>query len=179
MNEVAMNLAVMPALKTFVWTFVIVVLVPMLITGGAVYFANKSLVFSIVSSVAALSAVIFAVFVYFLLRNEVFLDAQKLTVKAAFYERSVNVSEIVWADSRLFDHTQAPDLMPATRVNGIGLPGYQAGWFRLRDGTRAFVLRTHGPLAYLPDRNGGAFLLSVARNSPLFEKIQAGGFGKQ
>lgn len=178
MNEVAMNLAVAPAWKTFVWTFAITVLLPILITGGAVFFANKSMLPGIVGSVSALSVVVFAAFVYFLLRNEIFLDDKALTVKAAFYERSVNLAEIKWADSRIIDHAREPELMPATRVNGIGLPGYQAGWFRLQNGTRAFLLRTHGPLAYLPDRSGGVFLLSVTKKSPLFEKIQAEDFGK-
>jgi len=178
MNDVAMNLAIVPTLKTFAWTFVLVVLVPMLITGGAAYFASKSSLFSMVVSVTVLSSVLFATFVYFLLRNEIFLDARTLTVKAAFYKRSIDLSEIVWADSRIIDHTRAPELIPEMRVNGVSLPGYQAGWFRLRNGTRAFLLRTHGPLAYLPDRGGEAFLLSVAKKSPLFEKIQARDSGR-
>jgi len=175
MSEIVMNLAVVPAMKTFVWAFVFVVAVPVLITGGAVYVANKGAMFGITSSVTVLSIVLFGAFVYFLLRNEITLDAQTLTVKAAFYERSVSRSDIVWVDSHLVDFVREPGLSPGVRVNGIGLPGYRAGWFRLANGTRAFLLTTHGPLAYIAVRGGEDLLLSVVESSLLFEEIRSGG----
>ncbi len=177
MNDVALNLVVVPAMKTLVWAFVFVVVLPVLITGGAVFLAKKALMISVMSTVAALSVILFAAFAFFLLRNEISLNAQGLTVKAAFYERTVSRSDIVWENSRFVDVIREPEISPRVRVNGIGLPGYRAGWFRLGNGTRAFLLMTHGPLAYLPVRDGDDFLLSVARSSPLFQKIQAGDTG--
>ncbi len=178
MSEIAINLAVAPAMKTFIWAFVFVVVIPVLITSGAVYVANKGAMFSITSSVMLLSIVLFGAFIYFLLRNEITLDTHALTVKAAFYERSVNRSDIVWKNCRLVDVAREPGLVPEIRVNGIGLPGYRAGRFRLANGTRAFLLTTHGPLVYVSVRGGEGLLLSVAESSPLFEQIRGSDSGR-
>jgi hypothetical protein len=35
------------------------------------------------------------------------------------------------------------DLQPAGRTLGTGLPGYQAGWFRLRNGEKALLYLTN------------------------------------
>ena len=177
MSEVAINLVVSPSMKTFIWAFILIVILPVLITGGAVYFTNKVSMIGITSSVTLLSIILFAALVYFLLRNEIVFDTQTLKVKAAFYERSVNRADIVWADSRIIDLSHMPEFKPWVRVNGIGLPGYRAGWFRLANGSRAFLLVTHGPLAYLPVQGGKDFLLSIKESSPLFEKIKSGDSG--
>ncbi len=174
MSELAMNLTLMPAAKTFIWAFVFVVALPVLVTGGAVHLANKAMMINVTSVVAALSVVLFVGLAYTMMRNEISLDAQTLTVKAGFYERIVSRADIVWAESRVIDGSQEPDLWPRVRVNGVGLPGYQAGWFRLASGARVFLLVTHRPLVYLRIQGGEDFLLTVAKSSSLFELVQAG-----
>lgn len=171
MNEVAVNLVVAPTTRSLVWAFVFVVVLPVLTTWVAVFFANRALTVTVTGAVTALSVVLFAAFAWFLLRNEIVLDTQSLTVRAAFYERSVSRDDIDWNESRFIDTAGDSKLRPRVRVNGIGLPGYRAGWFRLANGARAFVLQTQGPLAYLPVAGGEAFLLTVTRSSPLFDRI--------
>ncbi|MDP6416565.1 MAG: PH domain-containing protein [Gammaproteobacteria bacterium] len=177
MSEVAINLVVSPSMRTFIWAFILIVILPVLVTGGAVYFTNKVSMIGITSSVTLLSIILFAALVYFLLKTEILLDTQTLNVKAAFYERNVNLSDIIWANSHIIDLSNMPEFTPRVRVNGIGLPGYRAGWFRLANGSQAFLLVTHGPLAYLPVQGGKDFLLSIKESSPLFEKIKSSDSG--
>ncbi|MDP6674795.1 MAG: hypothetical protein QGH93_08130, partial [Gammaproteobacteria bacterium] len=87
MSEVAINLVVSPSMRTFIWAFILIVILPVLVTGGAVYFTNKVSMIGITSSVTLLSIILFAALVYFLLKTEILLDTQTLNVKAAFYER--------------------------------------------------------------------------------------------
>lgn len=48
------------------------------------------------------------------------------------------------------------------RTMGTGLPGYGAGWFRLRNGEKALAYVTdHGRVAYIPTRDGYSLLLSL------------------
>ncbi len=175
MNEVTMSLVVAPTTRSIVWAFVFVVVLPVLTTWVAVFVANRALTVTVTGAVTALSVILFAALAWFLSRNEIMLDGQALTVRAAFYERSVNRADIDWNESHFIDAARDSGLAPRVRVNGIGLPGYRAGWFRLANGARAFVLQTQGPLAYLPVTGGEAFLLTVTRSSPLFEKIGTAG----
>ncbi|MFQ5636087.1 MAG: PH domain-containing protein [Gammaproteobacteria bacterium] len=173
MSEVVMNIAVAPAIKTFLWAFVFVVIAPVLITAGSAYLTNRAMMFSVTGIVTALSVALFAGGVLLLSRGEISLDTETLRVNAGFYERRIGVSGIDWHDSRFIDLAREPDLSPRLRLNGIGLPGYRAGWFRLANGTRAFLLTTHGPLAYLKVRDGEDLMLSVSESSPLAQKIHA------
>ena len=50
-----------------------------------------------------------------------------------------------------------------TIIDGTGLPGYQAGWFRLRNGEKALVYLTdRGRAVYVPTTAGYSVLLSPA-----------------
>ncbi|HMF09269.1 MAG TPA: PH domain-containing protein, partial [Thermoanaerobaculia bacterium] len=53
-------------------------------------------------------------------------------------------------------------LNPAVRTMGTALPGYRAGWFRLRDGEKALCYLTDASrVAYVPTNAGYAVLVSV------------------
>lgn len=47
------------------------------------------------------------------------------------------------------------------RTMGTGLPGYGAGWFRLRNGEKALAYVTAPRVAYVPTSDGYSLLLSV------------------
>jgi len=55
------------------------------------------------------------------------------------------------------------ELRPKWRRMGTGLPGYQAGWFRLRNGEKALLYLTDRTRAvYIPTTAGYSLLLSPA-----------------
>jgi hypothetical protein len=78
------------------------------------------------------------------------------------YGRTLPTRELVVADARWVDFAQEPDLRPASRTNGVGMPGYLAGWARLRGGERALAYLTDPQrVVMVPTRSGYVFLASV------------------
>jgi hypothetical protein len=65
--------------------------------------------------------------------------------------------------ARRVDLGSQVELRPKWRRMGTGLPGYQAGWFRLRNGEKALLYLTDRTRAvYIPTTAGYSLLLSPA-----------------
>jgi Bacterial PH domain len=67
-----------------------------------------------------------------------------LRLSGELYGRFIPSTELKLEQSRLVDLKREPNLEPTLRTFGTGLPGYNTGWFRLRNGEKA--------LLYLTDR---------------------------
>jgi hypothetical protein len=64
-------------------------------------------------------------------------------------------------EARVVDLSREADLRPRSRRWGTGLPGYAAGWFRLRNGERALLYVTAwSRVLYVPTSAGYVLLLS-------------------
>ena len=75
--------------------------------------------------------------------------------------------------ARIVDLDREPDLRPTFRLLGTSLPGFKAGWFRLRHGVRAFLIVTaRGKVLVLPRRDAGPVLLSVVRPEALLDALR-------
>lgn len=85
-----------------------------------------------------------------------------LRVAGTLYGRRVPRGALDAAAARLTDPRVEAAPAPVRRTNGIGLPGYGAGWFRLASGERALTFVTDpARVVYVPTRAGYALLLSV------------------
>jgi hypothetical protein len=90
------------------------------------------------------------------------VSAAGLRVRGTLYGRLVPAASLATGAARRVDIAAEPALAPAVRTNGLGLPGYGAGWFRLAGGERALAFVTDRTrLAYVPTTVGYALLLSV------------------
>lgn len=59
------------------------------------------------------------------------------------------------------DFSKTPALQPSSRTIGTALPGYRAGWFRLRNGEKALLYLTDSKRAvYVPTTAGFSVLVS-------------------
>ncbi len=106
------------------------------------------------------------------LRLEV--DADSLTVRGTVYGRSIPRRELALEGMRLVDLEREPGLAPALRTNGVALPSYRVGWFKLQNGQRALCLLTnHKDVLYVPTRAGYALLVSVADGQKLMAALRA------
>lgn len=84
-----------------------------------------------------------------------------LRLRGDLYGRMIPAAELKPGDARRVDLQTTTHLQPARRTFGTGLPGYQAGWFRLRSGERALVYLTDRTRAvYVPTTAGYAVLVS-------------------
>ena len=81
--------------------------------------------------------------------------------------------------AQVVDLRQDATLQPMIKLMGSRLPGFRSGWFRLRDGRRAYVLSTSGSRHLcLPRRDGSALLLGVERPEALLQALRdVGGAG--
>jgi len=78
--------------------------------------------------------------------------------------RLIPAAELRGGAARIVDLAREPDLAPRWRTLGTGLPGYKAGWFRLKNGEKALVSLTDPHRAvYVPTSKGYALLVSPAQ----------------
>jgi PH (Pleckstrin Homology) domain-containing protein len=89
------------------------------------------------------------------------------------YARLIPASQLRGGAARVLDLGASPEYAPRRRTLGTALPGYLAGWFRLRNGEKALLFVTdRSNVVYVPTRAGYAVLLSVTAPQPLVEAIQ-------
>jgi len=91
------------------------------------------------------------------------VSPEGVRLKGDVYGQFIPASELRFDTARRVDFVATPALMPARRTGGTGLPGYQAGWFRLSNGEKALVYLTdHSRAVYVVTTAGYGLLLSPA-----------------
>ncbi len=96
-----------------------------------------------------------------------------LAVQGTLYGRTLPWSSLLPEQARIVNLDQSFDLQPTLRTNGVGLPGYQAGWFRLRQGGTGLLFVTdRSQVVALPTREGFTLLLSVSQPQAFVDALQ-------
>ncbi|MBK8738096.1 MAG: hypothetical protein IPM02_00440 [Betaproteobacteria bacterium] len=110
-------------------------------------------------------------------RRALLLTDKELIVRAGFYGRTLPRSSLRPEAALEVSLLEYRELGPLWRTNGIGLPGFKAGWFRLRNREKALVLLTDPfRVTYLPTSEGYALLVSTSELLPaLRQPAPAGG----
>ena len=109
-------------------------------------------------------------------RRRVELRGGTLEVRAAMYRKRVAAGELDLERARTVDLAERTDLRPLVKTNGMSMPGFHAGHFRLREGLgKAFCLLTdRSRVLWLPLRDGkGQLLLSLERPQALLDALRA------
>ena len=72
------------------------------------------------------------------------------------------------------DLQRSSEYVPRWRTNGTGLPGYQAGWFKLANGEKALVFVTDPRrVVRVPTTEGFTVLLSVENPEDFLASLRA------
>ena len=102
------------------------------------------------------------------------INPQGLTIKnAIFYGRTIRKDEIAIDGARIINLNEEPAYKPALRTNGIGLPGFQSGWFRLKNKEKALLFVTdYQKVLYLPTTKHYSLLISVTDPETMLEKMK-------
>ncbi len=87
------------------------------------------------------------------------VSPEGLRIRGDLYGRLIPADQLRGETAKRVDFVAAPELQPRRRTMGTGLPGYQAGWFRLRNGEKA--------LLYLTDRSRAVYISTSAGYSVL------------
>jgi hypothetical protein len=110
-----------------------------------------------------------------LVRFEV--SPEGLHIRGELYGRRIPAGELMLDQARAVDLRTDTARRLARRTNGVGLPGYRSGWFRLANGEKALVFVTdQSRVVYLPTRQGYAVLLSVERPEEFLNRLRLATF---
>ena len=118
-------------------------------------------------SVFVVMALLVASMLWAIRRSSLTLTGTVLIFRAGFYGRTIQRDRLRIAsafEGSLYDNGK---VAPRWRTNGIRMPGYQAGWFRLVNGEKALVLLTDPfHVTYLPTADGYSLLVSTTELLP-------------
>lgn len=78
------------------------------------------------------------------------------------YGGPLSLDKLRLGEARIVDLAAEKSLQPQWRTFGTGLPGYQSGWFKLKDGSKALLYLTGGARGlYIPTTSDYALLLGI------------------
>lgn len=113
----------------------------------------------------------FMAFSLYNLRVAVAEDA--IEIKGDLYGRRIPLSDLMVEQARIVDLDQDREYALRLRTNGIGLPGYQSGWFKMRNGEKALAFVTQKrTVVRIPTRDGYTLLLSVEGADEFIQTLQ-------
>lgn len=165
-----------PGIGLPIMTFLVTAGLPLAITAVAIYAAARErFPWTTFGAVSVILVLLGAVMTLLVLRNDVSIRDARLEVKAALYSQTVDVNHLDLSKAKVVDFsTTHSELRPTIRTNGIGLPGYQAGWFRTASGERLFLAAPgSSPNLYIPTTEGFALLLAVEEPVHFLETLRA------
>lgn len=135
---------------------------------------------SVILLVLLLGLVVLFGWVLYSARNTVVeVEAGDVRISGTLYGRRIPIESLRMDNAKVLDLARDEEFRMKWRSNGIGLPGYKAGWFRLRNGEKALAFVTDARrVLYVPTRDGYSLMISVAdpdRMLALLRGAQAGG----
>ena len=111
-------------------------------------------------------------------RRSLVITEGVLELRAGFYRAKVPLSELRVDEASVVSLFERGDLGPRWRTNGIRLPGYRVGWFRLRNGDKALLYLTDvSRVTRLPTAKGYVLMLSTEALLPALRATRPGNIG--
>ncbi|NZA26382.1 hypothetical protein H0E84_08285 [Luteimonas sp. SJ-92] len=106
-------------------------------------------------------------------RHHLLLDAGGLEIVTTFYRQRLALAELRLEQARIVDLDERGEFRPMLKTNGTALPGFQSGWFRLRNREKAFVARAGGRrVLFVPTTRGHALLLQPRQPRALLQRLR-------
>lgn len=97
-----------------------------------------------------------------------------LVLRGDLWGRTLPLDRLTLHAARVVDLRGEPSLRPRRRTFGTGLPGYQSGWFRLRNGEKALLFLTRRErVLHIPTRDGYSLLLSADRPDQMLTELRS------
>lgn len=107
-------------------------------------------------------------------RHRLHLDSSGLSVTTTLYRRHFTLPELDLATAGVVDLDERPEFRPMLRTNGLSVPGFRSGWYRLRNGNRALVAAAGGQrLLRIPTRAGHDLILQPVDPAGLLADLRA------
>jgi hypothetical protein len=120
-------------------------------------------IFIWVLGVILLAVIALFIYIGYSSRNMQFtINDKGLRISPGLYGRFIPREAIKAGGVRVLNLTIDSEYSPKWRTNGVGLPGYSAGWFKLNNGEKSLVFLTErNRVVYVPTTENYSVLLSV------------------
>jgi len=161
--------SIIPATSaTYLSITVIVLLAVVPLILGAFFLFRKSgqmkipkIIFVVAAMIVLFICVMFLYFAYSAAKTQFIVSDEGLEIKGCLYGRAVSKESIDKERVKIINLMREQDYRPVVRTNGVGLPGYLSGWFRLKNGEKALLFVTNqADVIYVPTSEGYCVLLS-------------------
>lgn len=137
--------------------------------------ASKSLWFFAIISLVLVGVLVLMVWLAWSMQHVRFTVAPEgLRLQGDLYGRLIPLKSLKLDEAVVTNLNTDKDHQPKWRTMGTGLPGYSAGWFKLRNGTKALLYitdRTH--VARIPTTEGYTVMLSVNDPAALIAELRS------
>jgi len=101
------------------------------------------------------------------------ITATGLRIKGNLYGRTIPLQSLQTDQARILNLNQEDRFRFGWRSNGVNVPGFRTGWFRLKTRERALVFVTdQNRVVYIPTRKGYSLMLSVAEPELFMEALK-------
>lgn len=151
-------------------------ILPLAIIGG-LWLASDGVPTSGILPALAIIPLVLGLMLAAMARRSVQFHDGVLDVRAAMYRKRVAVAELDLQRARVIDLQEHTELRPVLKANGMSVPGFHVGHFRLRQKLgKAFCLLTdRRRVLVLPARDGTSqLLLSLEQPQALLDALMAG-----
>lgn len=160
------------------WLFALVVALPMLLIGATELSRGRAdgagIAWHAIGGTGLFCLLLWAALAALLRRHRLAVDDGGIEVATTFYRRRFAIADLGLEAARVVDLDERPEFRSALRTNGVAIPGFRSGWFRLRSGERALVATAGGRrLLWIPTRAGHDLLLQPADPRALLERLRA------
>lgn len=167
------------------WLLILLVALPVAITLIALSLAGagphrliggsaSSTLLLITGGVAALAVAVWWFIDRSLRRHRLTLNGRDLDIATTFYRQRLGLHELRLEQARVIDPAEHTRLGTRLKTNGVELPGFQSGWFRLRNRRKAFVARSDGDrVLWIPTTRDFDLLLQPRRPQALLDALNA------
>jgi hypothetical protein len=101
------------------------------------------------------------------------VSPEGLRLRAGLSNRQIPANMLQVEQVRILNLQEDGDYRPQRRRAGSSIPGYQAGWFRLRNGEQALIYLTDARrIVYIPTHQDYSVLLSVQQPEAMVQALQ-------
>ena len=96
-----------------------------------------------------------------------------VTVTGDIYGRTIPLADLLVGQASIKDLATDPEFGLRWRTNGVGLPGYRSGWFRLKNGDKALIFVTDKEhVVTVPTTQGYTLMMSPRDPAAMLADLQ-------
>ncbi len=146
----------------------------MIRTFGIIPAGPGPLIFVAAISLLMLTIIALLVFIGYSSRNTRFeVSEQGLRIKGGIYGRFIPREVIDSQNIQILDLNASTAYKPGRKTNGAALPGYNEGWFKLKNGEKALLFVTdRSSVVYIPTSQNYSVMLSVSNPDEFRESTE-------